>query len=89
MLRESCRQYLPDIIYNRTDKIGFYTPLIDAIYRDAGWVAQQLQARVLLRTEHSKMLLQKMQAKTLTTPDALQIWRAISVNIWMDKFKVA
>ena len=89
MLRESCRQYLPDMIYNRTDKIGFYTPLIDAIYRDAGWVAQQLQARVLLRTEHSKMLLQKMQAKTLTTPDALQIWRAISVNIWMDKFKVA
>jgi len=88
-LREACRQYLPDMIYNRTDKIGFYTPLIDALYRDAAWVTTQLQARPLFKPEHANELLRKLQAKTLTTPDALQIWRAISVNIWMDSFNVA
>lgn len=89
MLRESCREYLPDIIYNRTDKIGFYTPLIDAIYRDAKWVESNLAARTLLAHGQRDMLIGKMNAKTLTTPDALQIWRAMSVNIWMNEFNVA
>ncbi len=89
LLRKACKQYLPDIIYNRTDKIGFYTPLIDAIYRDEQWVSVQLQARPLLKQEHMKELVKKLQSKTLVMPDALQIWRTISVNIWMDQFNVA
>jgi asparagine synthase (glutamine-hydrolysing) len=89
MLRESCREYLPDIIYNRTDKIGFYTPLIDAIYRDAKWVENNLTARTLLAHGHRDLLIGKMHTKVLTTPDALQIWRAMSVNIWMDEFNIA
>jgi asparagine synthase (glutamine-hydrolysing) len=88
LLRDSCRQYLPDSVYNRTDKIGFYTPLIDAMRRDEQWVATQLQTRTLLRPEVTKSLLQKLNTNIITVPEALQIWRAASTNIWMDKFGV-
>ena len=88
ILRESCKQYLPELIYNRTDKIGFFTPLIDALTRDEKWVAAQMDSRHVLKTENKKALLSKLSAKTLTIPEALQIWRSISVNIWMDEFNI-
>ena len=88
ILRESCKQYLPDIIYNRTDKIGFFTPLIDALTKDEKWVTAQMQSRHILKEEHKKMLLAKLSSKTLSIPEATQIWRSISVNIWMDQFNV-
>lgn len=89
LLREACRQYLPDEVYNRTDKIGFYTPLIDAIYRDAVWIESWVAARNLLTPAHKDLLLGKMKQKSLTTPDALQLWRAASLNIWMTEFNVS
>jgi asparagine synthase (glutamine-hydrolysing) len=88
ILRESCKQYLPDIIYNRTDKIGFYTPLIDALTRDKDWVAAQMQDKHLLKEADTTALLNKLAAQTLTVPEALQIWRSISVSLWMDEFRV-
>ena len=88
ILRESCKQYLPDIIYNRTDKIGFFTPLIDALTKDEKWVTEQMHNRRILKEENVKTLLAKLSSKTLTIPDALQIWRSISVNIWMEEFNV-
>jgi len=89
ILRESCKQYLPELIYNRTDKIGFFTPLIDALTRDEQWVVTQMQRRQILKAETEKALIAKLSSKTLTIPEALQIWRNISVNIWMDEFNVA
>ncbi|MCF8448769.1 MAG: asparagine synthase (glutamine-hydrolyzing) [Taibaiella sp.] len=88
LLRESCKQYLPESVYSRTDKIGFYTPLIDALYRDEQWVTAQFKSRQTLTSAQSAALLAQLSAKTLTVPDALQIWRAASVNIWKDEFKV-
>src|SRR5205823_4308693 len=88
ILRESCKQYLPDIIYNRTDKIGFYTPLIDALTKDEEWVRAKMQNKPLLKENNSRNLLDKLSAKSLSVPDALLIWRSISAGIWMDEFKV-
>lgn len=88
ILREACRQYLPDIIYNRTDKIGFYTPLVDALMKDKEWVSKQMGKRKLLVQDHQAALLAKLQSGKLNTPDALQIWRTMSLNIWMDQFKI-
>ena len=86
VLRESCEQYLPDIIYNRTDKIGFFTPLIDALTKDQQWVTAQMQGRRILKEETEKTLFAKLSAKTLTIPEALQIWRSLSAAIWMKLF---
>lgn len=88
LLRISCRRYLPDEVYNRTDKIGFYTPLIDALYNDREWVATHLAAHPVLRPAVSASLLQKLNTRAITVPEALIIWRALSTSLWMQNFNV-
>lgn len=88
ILREACRQYLPDVIYNRTDKIGFYTPLVDALVRDKQWVAAQVNNADVLVSAHKASLTNKLNRGALTTPEALQIWRAISVTTWASVFNI-
>lgn len=88
ILREACRQYLPDVIYNRTDKIGFYTPLVDALVRDKVWVASEMKKKDVLVKDHQASLLAKLNAGSLTTPEALQIWRALSVIEWSGIFNI-
>jgi len=88
ILRESCKDYLPDIIYNRKDKIGFYTPLVNMLDTDAEWVRSQLSGNNVLKAEHTSELLRKLDAKKLEVNEALQIWRSISVNIWKEQYHV-
>ena len=89
ILRESCKQYLPDIIYNRTDKIGFFTPLINALYNDKNWVALQIKNGKFLNPDILKSLLNQLASGTLNTSQALQIWRCLSVDIWMQRFEIS
>ena len=88
MLREACRQYLPDIVYERKDKIGFYTPLINVLCNEQEWVSGRLSENGLLTEHHVQTLKNKLKSRTLEINDALQIWRCISLSIWMKKFNV-
>ncbi len=88
ILRESCRQYLPEIIYNRTDKIGFYTPLIHSLENDRQWIAGELAGNMVLTESHTRELQQKLKTGNLGINDALHIWRCVSVKIWMQEFGV-
>ena len=89
ILRESCKQYLPELVYNRTDKIGFYTPLIDALTKDEQWVRQQIQGRQILTGDAQQSLFNKLSSKILTVPEATQLWRSLSANVWMNEFNVS
>jgi len=89
ILRESCKQYLPDVIYNRKDKIGFYTPLINVLYAEQQWVSEKLNSNELLTRTHINKLQTGIKSKTLTINDALQIWRGISMTIWMKNFNIS
>ncbi len=88
ILRESCRQYIPDKVYNRKDKIGFYTPLVNMLCKDENWVLSHFGKSGFLTTAHVNELSNKLKSKTLTINDALHIWRSISMDIWMKEFKV-
>lgn len=88
VLRISCRQYLPDEVYNRTDKIGFFTPLIDALAKDQQWLRNQIGKQSPLLEGHTEMLLQQLNDKTIKVPEALQLWRALSVSIWWRLFNI-
>lgn len=88
ILRESCKQYLPDSVYNRKDKIGFYTPLINALTRDGQWIKEKLAGNKLLKPETTTELLHKLENKTLNVNEALQIWRSLSVMLWKEEFNI-
>ena len=88
ILRESCKQYLPEIVYNRTDKIGFYTPLINSLYKDEQWINGQMNENGLLKNDQVKLLMDKFSHKTLKINDALQVWRCISVISWMKQYNI-
>jgi asparagine synthase (glutamine-hydrolysing) len=88
ILRESCKQYMPESVYNRRDKIGFYTPLINVLTKDSKWVTEQLQSNTLLKADYISELIGQLTHSSLTINEALQIWRCVSVNMWMDDFNV-
>lgn len=88
ILRESCKQYIPKSVYNRTDKIGFYTPLVNALKKDKNWVFAKLKDNTLYKNEHTKELLDKMNMDKLNVNEALHIWRCLSVIIWMNEYKI-
>ncbi len=88
LLREACREFLPDEVYNRTDKIGFYTPLIDALYRDEKWALEMLAACTFTTPEARDKMVSGLKSRKLNVPAALLIWRSISVSVWMNTFNV-
>jgi asparagine synthase (glutamine-hydrolysing) len=87
-LREACSSYIPDLVLRRTDKIGFYTPLITAIYNDAAWIADQLKDFIWIKNHVKATLLQKMHSKTLVVADALLIWRFLVSKCWADVYNI-
>jgi len=88
ILRETCKEYIPDIIYNRTDKIGFYTPLISALKKDKAWVKEQLAITKVLNKSYNHELLNKFELNNMNMEDALAIWKCLSLNIWMEKYNI-
>jgi asparagine synthase (glutamine-hydrolysing) len=88
LLRESCRQYLPQLVYNRTDKIGFYTPLINALQGDKKWVALQLEGSNSFTADHFHKLIAEKLTGHLSVGEALQIWRLLSLQIWKQIFNI-
>ena len=88
ILREACRQYMPDEVYNRTDKIGFFTPLADALMRDSEWVLPHFNNIPFIKPEFHKNLVAALNEKRLDTPNALHIWRQLSVSLWMKEFNI-
>ncbi len=88
ILREACKEYIPAEVYNRRDKIGFYTPLIDALNKDAQWVVGQLKESKLFRADHNDILINKLQSGSLNVNEALQIWRGLSAYLWMKLYNI-
>ena len=88
VLRESCKQYLPASVYNRKDKIGFYTPLINSLNNDKKWVSEKIKNNHLFKPAHTNHLLQKLDTGTLAMYDALQVWRCLSIMIWKKEYNV-
>jgi len=88
ILREACKQYIPDVVYKRKDKIGFYTPLIHALHTDKNWVIPQLEHSNLLNGKAIAGFKTAVTENKLNINDALIIWRCISVNAWMKEYNV-
>jgi asparagine synthase (glutamine-hydrolysing) len=88
LLREACRKYLPDEVYNRTDKIGFYTPLQNALVNDKAWVQQKLTGSADFKKENLDGLLKKLESGNIDLNTALYIWRNLSTELWRQLFNI-
>lgn len=80
LLREACAEYLPNMIANRKDKVGFYTPL------QAMLVKNRIEIDTLFKTELKGSMKQKLIADLsgLTTSDGsmikiLRVFRVYSI----------
>ncbi len=88
ILREACKQYMPEEVYKRTDKIGFFTPLADSLMRDKEWVLSHFNDVRFIDPEFHSNLVTQLNSGKLDTPTALHIWRQLSVSLWMKEFNV-
>ncbi len=88
ILRDSCKDYLPQSIIDRKDKIGFYTPLKDMIMAEKDWVID-----VLMETKdlfhNTQSLIDAIRNHSLDYNSMLIVWRIISFEIWRKKFGVS
>lgn len=86
LLRKTCKKYLPELIYNRTDKLGFYTPILTAVQNDKDWVKLHLDKANLVTATYKDHLLERLNSTDMNSTDALLVWRLLIVNIWMEHF---
>ncbi len=86
MMREACREYLPEEVYQRTDKIGFHTPLAASIKKESQWVASVLEEISFLKPAYKADLINTLQASSIPVQKAIEIWRCISYQMWMRRF---
>ena len=88
ILREALRDYLPDLVYQRTDKIGFYTPLLDAVNKDGAWIGSKLAGNRLLREDFGNRLLAHLKDGSINAGEALELFRVLCVALWMQEYVV-
>ena len=88
ILRETCKEYLPEEVYKRTDKIGFFTPLADSLLRDKDWVLENFNENSFITSDFHNNLVNCLKNNALSTPDALHVWRQLSVALWMKEYNI-
>lgn len=92
LLKESCSSYLPPSIRIRQDKVGFFTPLREMIFRDLDFLHDQFRSLVFpLQIVDARVLqtdLERCRKGELDMTIALRIWRTFSLCLWMKLFNV-
>lgn len=95
LLRETCKDIIPDMILNRKDKIGFYTPLQEMIQKEKEWVKNLLQDEFCrsLNLFDLKIIredFENIEKKALLANEAyLRIWRSLCIRVWAEMFNVS
>jgi asparagine synthase (glutamine-hydrolysing) len=84
ILRDALKDYLPQAIYNRTDKKGFVTP------GEIKWLRSSLKFLIeqplkidFINTKKAKLEIEKFKKGDNT--NALWIWRLVVLNEWIKK----
>ncbi len=89
ILREACKQYIPDLVYNRKDKIGFHTPLPSLVMRDKEWILNNINNTSIVNKDFVEKLHGLLNSGNLHVNDALHIWRVLSVMLWAKCYSVS
>ena len=93
ILRESCKDLIPDSVLKRRDKIGFFTPLREMLVDEIEWVRRVVtddlaQSLDLYDLETVKSHVDSLANKRPFPQSAHYVWRALSVRVWAEGFGV-
>ena len=92
-LREACADLLPQAVIDRTDKIGFHTPLQDLLKAEIDWVrswvcGEAARAAGLYDIGWIDARCTELANGVADGYGAGAVWRALVVMLWADAFKV-
>lgn len=87
ILKDTFRDYLPQSIYSRQDKVGFNTPLIDLLVASQDWVKSVFKENMCIVDnvlKDSEILFGDYNL--LNLDKAKRVFRILSLVIWVDEF---
>lgn len=91
LLRESCADFLPELVRRRRDKIAFYTPLARWLRDNASLVRQVTSPDFVhaLGAMNSTWFENRLAALMRGDDSAkLDVWRAFVLHLWASRFEV-
>lgn len=88
LIREACKEFLPTSVYERRDKIGFYTPLSKMLTDDIKWIEQQIMNSTFANNKIVLDDLKIYKNNNFTIESSLRLFRTLSVAIWISLFKI-
>jgi len=92
LLKEAAKYYLPSEVYSRQDKIGFFAPIHEMIYKDIDFLFEQFQEVIFpFQLVDEKTLSEDLnfyKRGGINVERARRIWRVYSLSVWMNSFKV-
>lgn len=86
IFKRAVKPFLPDVIYNRTDKMGFPTPLNQWIKNDAhDFVCDTLTSRAALTRDliDNNLVMKKIESESKF---GRNIWGLLSLELWQQTF---
>lgn len=87
ILREACNQFLPPMVQQRLDKIGFFTPLDSWLQNNIGTVQQKIQQSIPAPVEEKiSKHLQDYHAARRSVEGGQLLWRLYVTALWSNQF---
>lgn len=88
LLREAGCEFLPEKVYNRTDKLGFFTPLQHILQEEINFVAEILADSPWVEQEMIQQDLEMIRSRKSNGNISERVWRAMSLTLWAKLFNV-
>lgn len=88
LLREAGKEFLPDKVYNRTDKLGFFTPLTEILQNEIKFVEEILAESPWVEKKMIEIDLEKIRFRKSNGEISERVWRAMSLTLWSRMFNV-
>ncbi len=94
ILREACRDLLPEVVLDRRDKIGFHTPMRDLLRAEFKWVHRQLTDEFsrdmkIFQADAVQTALDDLSGGNGAGEASHRVWRALCVRLWAEAFAVS
>lgn len=88
LLREATREYIPNEVYLRRDKLGFYTPLNKLLNDELNFVKEILSGSIWVQDEYKLRALKMIEKGRVPNHESEKIWRVICLTKWAELFDI-